>query len=172
MSRSQILEVLEKAENVKPIAEKNGRKIVTFEDSVALANAEGFEPTPDTGIRKYNPDGSLAGIRTATAAINPNSFFANRYKVMGKPGAKKMGVVIDWRAIQEQQTGRVYLKTIPSYIFARDEQNNLFIEKIEKVSDSEFMSDYTNTLDNASMAKIAPLIAEFGTESVTSELPI
>ena len=44
-----IQEIIDAAKNVKPYAEKDGRKIVSFEDSVALANMEGVELTPTTG---------------------------------------------------------------------------------------------------------------------------
>lgn len=169
---SRMREMLEAAENIRPMAKKNGKNVVTFEEAAILSNAEGIEPTPDTGIRHYNSDGSIASIRTKNVAINPNSYFANRYKVKGKPGNQKMYVVVDWRAIQEQQRGNVYLKNIPCYVFVRDEMKQLQIEKIEMVSDTEFVSDFTNILDNASMAELVPLIANFGTDGTTSALPI
>ena len=37
-----IQEIIDAAKNVKPYAEKDSRKIVSFEDSVALANMEGW----------------------------------------------------------------------------------------------------------------------------------
>ena len=61
-----IQEIIDAAKNVKPFAEKDGRKIVSFEDSVALANMEGVEPTPTTGQRTYNADGSLARTNCLT----------------------------------------------------------------------------------------------------------
>ena len=68
---TSVTEIIENAKKVEPIAEKDGRKIVTFEDAAALANMEGIEPSPKTGVRSYNPDGSLARTRKSTAAINP-----------------------------------------------------------------------------------------------------
>ena len=180
---SKIREVLEKAEKIKPMAVKNGKKIVTFEEAITLADAEGYEPTPNTSLREYDGNGNLKGIRTRVAAINPDSYFANRYKVSGKVGHQKMSVVVDWRAIHEQNSGRCYLKHITAYVFARTEKykdeatgevmgGELYIEKVDTVSDTEFISDYTNTLDNQTMAKLIPLIDAFGTDVTTSELPI
>lgn len=164
----RVSEILEAAEKVKPIAEKDGKKIVTFEDAVALANMEGIEPTPKTGMRNYNPDGSLAGIRTRAAAINPANYFANRYYMT----AKRLKVVVDWRAIHEQASGQIYLSNIPAYVFMRDEKGVLFIEKIETISDAEFVAKYTDSLNEDAMKQIAPLIADYGSDVTATDLPI
>lgn len=168
---SKIKETLEAAENVTPIAIKDGKKIVTFQDAKVLQDAEGYEPTPSTGVRRYNPDGSLAATEARVVAINEDSYFANRYKLLGK-GSKKMSVVTDWRAIQEQSSGRCYKKNLTSYVFARNEQGELYIEKIDSVSDTEFLSDYTNILDNTNMAQLVALIDAYGSDITTSEMPI
>ena len=163
-----VTEIIESAKKVEPIAEKDGKKIVTFEDATAIANMEGVEPTPQTGMRTYNPDGTLAKINKPTAAINPANYFANRYYMT----QKRLKVVIDWRAIQEQPSGQIYLSNIPAYVFMRDDKDNLFIEKIETISDAEFVAKYTDMLNENAMKQIAPLIANFGSEITASELPI
>lgn len=166
---ASVTEIIENAKKVEPIAEKNGRKIVTFEDAAALADREGIEPTPKTGQRTYNPDGSLARLRRMTAAINPSRYFLNRYKETSK---KRIKVVIDYRAIMEQASGTVYLTAIPAYVFARNDEGKLYIEKIETISDTEFISDYTKQLNQKAMEQIAPLIADFGSDVTASDLPI
>lgn len=165
---ASVREILDAANKVEPIAEKDGKKIVTFEDAAALANMEGVEPTPKTGMRTYNPDGSLAKIRTRASAINPANYFANRYYMT----QKRLKVVVDWRAIQEQASGQVYISNIPAYVFMRDEKGNLFIEKIETISDAEFVSKYTDQLNEDAMKQIAPLIANYGSDVTATELPI
>ena len=169
-------EILNAAKAVKPIAEKDGRKIVTFEDSVALSNMEGVEPTPSTGQRTYNPDGSLARTNKGTAAINPHNYFANRYRAT----QKKMKVVVDWRAIQEQSTGEIYIRNIPAYVIERvkteetpaGEKGDLVVTGIEIISDTEFISGFTDTLSVEAMMQIAPLIANFGSDITASDMPI
>lgn len=163
-----VQEILDAAKRVEPIAEKDGKKIVTFEDAVALANMEGLEPTPKTGMRTYNPDGSLAGIRTRTAAINPANYFANRYYMT----QKRLKVIVDWRAIHEQASGQIYMKNLPAYVFMRDDKGELFIEKIETVSDAEFIAKYTDSLNDEAMKQIAPLIANYGSDVQSTDLPI
>lgn len=165
---ANIREIIDSANKVKPIAEKDGRKIVTFEDAAALANMEGIEPTPETGMRTYNPDGSLARIRSKVAAINPANYFANRYMAT----KTKLKVVVDWRAIHEQSSGQIYIKHIPAYIFMRNDKGELYIDKIENISDTEFISGYTDSLNEDAMKQIAPLIANYGSDVTATELPI
>ena len=171
-----IQEILDAAKAVKPYAVKDGKKIVSFEDSAALANMEGIEPTPSSGQRTYNPDGSIARTNKLTAAIHKSNYFANRFRAT----QKKMKVVIDWRAIQEQSTGEIYIRNIPAYVFERvktedtpsGEKGELVITGIEMISDAEFVSGFTDTLSVDAMMQIAPLIANFGSDITASDMPI
>ena len=165
---SRILETMQKAQEVQPIAEKDGVKVVTFEDAVALNDADMLEPKEGIKTRAYNPDGTLARTNRTTTAMNVDLYFINRYKLK----AKKLHVVTDYRAIKEQASGNCYLKQIPCYIFGRDDANNLVLEKVTTVGDTEFISDYINTLEPGAMAQLLPLIASHGTNQTTSELPI
>lgn len=165
---SKILETMQKAQEVQPIGEKDGVKVVTFEDAVALNDADMLEPKQGVRTRAYNPDGTLARTSRMTTAMNVESYFINRFKLK----AKKLNVVVDYRAIKEQATGACYLKQIPCYVFGRDEANNLVLEKVTTVGDTEFISDYINTLEPGAMAQLLPLIAAHGTNQTTSELPI
>ena len=179
MGRSAILETLTAASEVKPYAEVNGVKVVSFEDAATLANAEGYEPTPDTGLRTMNPDGSLARSRKLTSAINKDTYFDNRYKLKGKIGSREMWVVdafepLGYRAIKEQATGQVFMKNIPCHVFVRDDETKeLRIDRVEMVSDSEFVSDFTNKLSIENMVEIRKLIAEYGSDlTATETMPI
>lgn len=169
MAQSMILETLTRAAEIKPIAEVNGVKVVSFEDAAVLANAEGYEPTPDTGLRTFNPDGTLARTRKLTSAINPDVYFDNRYKLKGKLG-KEMWIVSaftpsGYRAITEQARGQIFLKNIPCHVLVRDETTKeLKVDRVENVSDAEFVSDFTNKLSNELMARVQKVISEFGAE--------
>lgn len=167
---SKMKEILDAAENVTPIAEKNGMKIVSFEDASVLANAEGYDPTPDTGTRTYNADGTLARIRKRTSAINEDSYFENRYKTNSK---KELMVVTDFRAIREQHLGRVYSKVIPCYVFTRDkETGKLTLDRTTTISDTEFISGYTKKLSVDAMKEVLPLIDNAPTVASGDEMPI
>lgn len=161
-----ILQALQDAERVRPIARKNGLDIVTFEDQRVLAQKAILE-NQDLGNRTVNEKGFPTRSLTPTAAVNPEHLFINRYRVVGDT----IQVVTDYRAIKEQDTGRVYLKVIPAYTIERDKNKKLVLGKTVMISDAEFIGEFTNTLDNESMRLVLPLIAK-GNTSAAGKLPI
>lgn len=146
-------EVLAKTEKVEPIAELNGVKVVTFEEQRDLAQLDALQK-PDLGILHFNPDGSVAATPTRFAAVNLEHYYINRYKKV----KNELYVVTDYRAIKEQADGRVYLKQIPAFVIGRDSNGNLQLSKMVTVSDTEFVSDFTHTLNNNAMKQIMPLL--------------
>lgn len=164
-----IQEILDARKAVKPIAEKDGRKIVSFEDYVALTNADFVDPTPSTCQRTYNPDGSIARTNKPYSAVNENRAFANRVYVT----KKKMKVVLDYRVIEEQASGEISKTHIPAYVFERDENGNLYISTVENVTDQEFVTLFTQELNhNVIKDTIAPLVDAYGSDVDKIELPI
>lgn len=169
--RERMRELYEKADNIVPMAEKDGQVYVNFEQAAILNSVNAEEPS--TGMQTRNADGSLASTGKTVHAINPDYFFANRYKVKGK----KLHVVsghepTGYRCIKEQASGHVFVKTIPVYVFARDEDKKLVLERVTTVSDTEFISEFTNTLDHKSMAELLPLITEHGNQMTADSMPI
>ena len=150
-----ILDNLKRAENIHPLYEQNGVKVVSYEDQRAAAQAEIMEGV-DLGNRTVNADGTIARSRTKYAAINPDHLYMNRYKKIGT----KLVVVTDYRAIKEQSRGRVYLRQIPAYVIGRDSDRNLVLEKVITVSDTEFIGEYTRQLSPDAMKQIAPLLQQ------------
>ena len=175
MSKIQeMAELYARAEKVKPLAEKDGQKWVDFEDAATLNSLNAQEP--NTGMQTRNRDGSLASTGKTVHAVNPEYFFANRYKLKGSKGNQRVilvsGHTVDgYRVIKEQSSGRVFLKTIPAYVIARGEDGKLFLEKQTVISDTEFVSDFTSKLDNKSMAEILPLIVG-GKDMSADTMPI
>lgn len=172
MNREQRRELYEKYDSIKPMAEKDGQVYVDFEQA-SIMNSVHAEEQKGTGMQLRNPDGSVASTGKTVHAINPDYFFANRYKLKGK----KLHVVsghdtIGYRCIKEQSSGHVFVKTIPCYIIARNDKGELVLEKQTTISDTEFISDFTNTLDHKSMAEILPLITEHGNEMTADSMPI
>jgi hypothetical protein len=169
--KERMKELYAKVDAIKPFAEKDGEVWVSFEDAATLNSYNADEP--NTGMQTRNADGTLASTGKTVHAVNPDYFFANRYKVKGK----KLHVVsghepTGYRCIKEQSSGHVFVKTIPVYIIARDEEKNLVLEKVSTISDTEFISDFTNTLDHKSMAEILPLITENGSGMTADTMPI
>ncbi len=170
--RDRMRELYDKADKIKPMAEKDGQVFVTFDEAATLNSLNAEEPH-GTGMQMRNADGSIASTGKTVHAVNPDYFFANRYMVKGK----KMHVVsghepTGYRCIKEQSTGHIFVKSIPVYVIARDEDKNLVLERVTTISDSEFISDFTKTLDHESMAKILPLITEHGNDMTADSMPI
>lgn len=170
--RDRMRNLYDKADKIKPMAEKDGQVFVTFEDASVLNSLNAEEPH-GTGMQMRNADGSIASTGKTVHAVNPDYFFANRYMVKGK----KMHVVsghepTGYRCIKEQSSGHVFVKSIPVYVIARDEDKNLVLERVTTISDAEFISDFTKTLDHESMAKILPLITEHGNDMTADSMPI
>lgn len=169
-------ELFAKADNIKPLAEKDGQVYMTFEDAATQNSVNAYEGN-GTGMQVRNKDGSLASTGKKVHAVNPDYFFANRYKVKGAKGNQKLIIVsghepIGFRCIKEQEQGKIFIKTIPVYVIARNDQGKLEVEKVATVSDSEFISDFTHTLNHESMAEILPLIAKSGTSMTADDMPI
>ena len=174
--RENLRELFDRADKVRPIAEKDGQKIVDFNDAAVLNSVNAYEGD-GTGVQVRNPDGSLASTGKTVHAINPNYFFANRYKVKGTKGNQKLMVVSGhepngFRCIREQERGRLHVKTVPCYMFSRNDKGELELEKVTTVSDTEFISDFTHTLNNKSMAELLPMITSYGNEITADEMPI
>lgn len=171
--RQRMKDLYDKADNIQPLAEKDGKVYVTFEDAAVL-NSLNAEDGKGTGLQTRNADGSIASTGKTVHAMNPNYFFLNRYKVKGK----KMHVVsghepTGYRCIREQSSGRTFVKNIPCYVFERDaETKELVLEKVITVSESEFVAEFTKTLDNKSMAELLPLITERGNDMTADAMPI
>ena len=169
--RERMKELYQKVDEVRPLAEKDGEVFVTFEDAAILNSYNADEP--NTGMQTRNPDGSLASTGKRVHAVNPEYFFANRYKVKGKKMILVSGHTSDgYRCIKEQASGRVFLKSIPAYVIARDSDGKLYLEKQTVISDTEFISEFTNKLNNKSMAEILPLITVVGGDMSADSMPI
>lgn len=160
-SRKEIQELYERAEQIKPLAEKDGQVWVTFEDAAILNSINAEEPR--TGMQTRNPDGSIASTGKTVHAINPDYFFENRCK----KEKKKLYVVSGhepngFRCIQEQSSGHTFIKTIPVYVIARNADGDLFVESLTNTDERTFIAEYTSRLNNALMAEILPLITSYG----------
>lgn len=169
--KERMKELYDKVDNIKPLAEKDGEVYVTFEDAAVLNSYNADEP--NTGMQTRNPDGTLASTGKTVHAVNPDYFFMNRYKVKGKKMILVSGHTSDgYRCIKEQASGRVFLKTIPAYVIVRDSEGKLALERQTVISDTEFISEFVNKLDNKSMAEVLPLITANGKDMTADTMPI
>lgn len=153
------------------ITNVKGTPIVSFEDQRDLGQAY-VRDHVDVGLRKTNPDGSIARSRYHSAAVNMEWFYDNRYRVVDD----KLQIVTaqtsdGWRAIQGSKTGRVHAKQITVYVFRR-EGKAVKYDSTVLVSDTDFIADFTNKLDKDAMKEILPLIPSGGPSVPEGKLPI
>ncbi|MBO7733958.1 MAG: hypothetical protein J6S67_15445 [Methanobrevibacter sp.] len=157
-----IKEILDAAENVKPIGEVNGVKIMSFHDQNVAAQADLINGEADPGFAQMNPDGSIARSNYKYSAINVDALYENRFrKVVEKDAAgetkEKLQVVVDYRACKEQKNGRIYSKTIPAFVVCR-KGKKLVVENTVLITDDEFIMDFKSKLNMDAMNEILPLI--------------
>lgn len=166
---------LEQAENAEPIYTNGGTKIYSYEDYVALAE-QGLRDHVDLGGRTLNADGSPARSKTPFAATNPERLYANRYRIKTNKlflVTAYKGDTEAYRAISEQNSGRIHVAHLPAYVFARGKDNELVLERRAMVSQEEFVSAFTGSLSVDLMKQIAPLIDNSTVGStVTEEMPL
>lgn len=162
---ASIKEILERAEDVQPIAEKNGKRLVTFEDYRSLATVANMNDQ-DLGGLAFNPDGSMAHTKGNMAAVNINDFYANKFKKV----KNKYYVVVDLMAIREvEKTGMAPYQNIRGYLIG-EKDGKVVCEKPVTISDKDFIADFTHTLDHASMAIVLDAISKMGVDAGTEKL--
>lgn len=165
-------EILDQRDNIKPIGDANGVKLVTYDEITSISMAEQMDKTIDMGDRTVNPDGTIARSRVLYAAVNPENLYINRFRTLHTEDGDKMEIVVDYRAIREQERGQIYVQRIPSYIIARNSKGKLFVEKMTSVKDTEFVSEFTHKLNINAMKEIFDLIASEGTSISTEDITI
>lgn len=177
---SRITDVLDAAREVEPIAERNGTKIVSYEDYVTLASEAGIKEKngerTDTGDRTINPDGQTIGrSRTPFTAVNENKIFDNRYRLKGKMGDREMQVVIDERIMNDLQNGRELCakKQVPCYCIKKNEEGVYYLDRMIMVSDVEFMAEFTEKLNPTLAKELWMLFESAGADVPTADtMPI
>ena len=171
---ADISEILRKADDVEVIAERGGRKIMSFEDQMALATKENMESVTskamgktntDLGSIKWNPNGTLARTKGSTASINKEQFYNNRFKKI----KNKYYVVIDKIAIDGADKGKVPYPHIEAFLIGLQDEK-IVCEKKVIISDKELVSDYTHKLDEKAMQLVLKAIDDYDIEKDTEGL--
>lgn len=166
MSKEALMDILKEATTAEPIAMVNGKKVYDFQNAQKLNKADLVEEKAlgkklELGDRSVGENGlSYTSSNVSRAAIDPNTYFENRYRKIeqkpatGKPKSTKYEVVVDYRAIKEQASGRVYTDNVITFVIAKNEAGELVAETTNTISADEFVRDFKKKLSFESMARI------------------
>lgn len=179
ITRSEIVEALTRADNVKPVLMEGDKPIYTIEQTVAMAQGQLMErkmgaADEEIGIRHLNPDGhTYPSSKKGPAGVNLGLYLNNRYRMehkQVKPGAKKVAVydiLDDYRALQALNEGTVPPDNTIVYEFhvtasdkANDDEPKIEFIQSKFVTSQELTLEFKGKLKPQTMAKFKSLIAE------------
>lgn len=165
--------LLSEDNTVTPMGEINGKTVYSFEDiqkvnTLRLAKERLNGKRIDFGERETRQDG-LGYTQTKTDVVAlPTTFFENRYKKSTFNKETVYEVVTDWRACREQSTGHVYTNNVLVYIIGSSKvteaeakqgiQPELVLKGTKQISDTEFIDEYKQKLNQQSMVRIFKLL--------------
>lgn len=158
--KKSMAQLLEEVENAKPVIEVNGRPIYRENDAVALTEYEvdqqltGREEI-DISHRIVNSDGSYARGNYKNV-IMPNGLFENRYRKDGK----FINVVTDFRAIQDQASGKIYTDNIVVHVIGRGAGGRPVYKHSDVIDSKTFIKDYKRKLSDEAMQTLFSIIQD------------
>lgn len=172
---SRMEQVLAEAKEVKPIAEKDGARIVSYEDAKTLQEEAMLKAKLgediDLGDVEVNPDGTIANTRTTIKAINEDRRLMNRYRVKKEAGKEVLQVVTDYLAVKQHDSGTIYVASVPVYELIRQDEE-LVLRGQTTVSDTDFVTKFKDILNRDAMYQVLEAISKNEEDVTTNEMPI
>lgn len=159
-----VVEILQ-AKDPKPIGTINGRPVYGFQDGKLVANKalaleKNGEKKIEYGDRPVNRDGqTYKHTESVALCINPELYYLNRYRKIKQNGKTIYEIVIDYRAIKEQASGKVYTNSILVYQLGQ-EKGELELLGTKMIDDIEFMNEFKSHLSVEAMQKVADVLRE------------
>ena len=170
-----ILEDLSKAKKkAKPYAVVGGREVYDYDSlekkvEIDQAEAKVGGGQVDLGEMKPTKDGwGYTDMGNSFSAIPQDILFINRYK---KENDAYL-IVTDYRAIKEQSSGQIYASSVQALVIKNKGtkgEEEMYLESIRNVSDTEFINDFTGELSNISMAKVFEAIDKDKVKEVSKD---
>lgn len=171
-----ILEEILTQTKAEPIAKINGIDVFDFSEGqkmnkLHLAEEKLTGKSDELGEREVSSDGMhFSNSKTRVKVINPERYFSNRFRVKKNGTKKVMEFITDYRAIEDQPTGRIYTNVINTYLIGKEGSEMKLLGQ-DKVSDKVFCNDFTSALSVNDAVKIFQLIDEqASTEQQESKL--
>lgn len=150
---SVLTQILNETEAV-PFAEINGRQVYTFKDAQkvnkrVLAEEKLTGKSMELGEREMMPDGiHFKRTKAHALAINPERFFANKYRISEKTNGKpQLEVVLDYLCIKGQETNNIPKKNITVFVLGKHGRGNgITLLKKDVISDVEFVNEFKKSI--------------------------
>lgn len=177
---SKLSQILDEANEAKPISEKNGTKVYSVDDYEKAVKGEISDPTPDMGTRVVNPDGSIARSRTVASVVNENALYGNLGMLKRKGGVNVSDEV--WIAPQAVTEDYEFVSN-PQYIphkvkvfvftqgMSKEDKGTVYLDRTMMVDGADARSQLVNSYDEDFMKTALALIAQQGTEITKEKSP-
>lgn len=152
-------QIVNETTGITPVATIDGVQVYTFDDAQKLNARELTESKitgqkVELGERKLTADGmGYTSSMAKNVAVDPGQFYDNRIHQVDDT----IEVVTDYRAIQEQPSGRVYTNNVPVYVLVKDGKQ-WKIETTKTINADDFVRDFKEKLNNDSMKTVKSLI--------------
>lgn len=146
-------------------------KVYTMEDYVELNKLDdqvkrnGLTPKGNAvRVPKVDSKGFLLSTPRERLVVNEEIAFINRIKV--NKTKKTISIVIDYRAITEQQTGNIYTPTVTAYTIGKssekgDEEERYAVLSVENVAETDFINGFKDTLTSADAKLMYEVITHY-----------
>ncbi len=160
-----ILEEILTQTKAVPIAKINGIDVFDFSEGqkmnkLHLAEEKLTGKSDELGEREVSADGMhFSNSKTRVKVINPERYFSNRFRIKKNGQKKVLEMVIDYRAIEDQSTGRIYTNVINTYLIGK-EGNDIKLLGQDKITDKVFCNEFTSALSVKDAVKIYQIIDE------------
>ena len=150
---SVLTQILNETEAV-PFAEINGRPVYTFKDAQKvnkriLAEEKLTGKSMELGEREMMPDGiHFKRTKARALAVNPERFYANRYRISEKTNGKpQLEVVLDYLSIMGQDKNQIPTKNITVFVIGKHGRGNgITLLKKDVISDVEFVNEFKKSI--------------------------
>lgn len=174
---SMMEDIINEASSVNPIMYAGGKPVYTFEDAVKMNKKYSMERKisgkSDAGVTEYNNDGiTVKRTNAKHVAVDLEAMMQNRYRnvKIERDGNElnAVEVVVDLRAILEQEKGTTYTDNINTFIIAKPGRK---IEVMEQgiVSSREFVNEFKRKFDVQSAMLINEVISKFDVKEVAED---
>lgn len=174
-----IKDIIRDADGVKPIAEKDGTKVFSFDDYTKAVKGELVEETPDTGLRAVNPDGTIARSRVVISGVNENFLYGNLGFVKKTAGVGSDELWLCPQQITEcfefvanpQYTPHKQKVFVFKEVTKGDNKGEIYLDKTMMIDGADARQKLVHSYKDDLIKKCLELISEAGSDTTKEDSP-